>query len=103
MSNSVRSTFLADCDTNNSTASTETFVAFSSRLVRLFERKLQTMSDGIRNQLPMMNPLDCPLLRLRNLSNSLELYPFFHHLISYEKDVLLDHIETSILEDFIEF
>ena len=85
------------------------FVAFSSRLVRLFERKLQTISDVIREQLPMINPLDCPLLRLRNLSNSLELYPFFHHLISYEnnsspqREVLSDHIETNILEDFIEF
>ena len=110
-STSVRSVFLADYGTTNPTISTDTFTTFPIRLVKLFERKLQTMPTSIRDQLPIIDPRDCPFLRLRNLSNSIELYPFFHCLMTYENDfsqndtqtnVLSDHIETSVLEDFIE-
>ncbi len=88
------------------------FTTFSIRLAKLFEQKLQSMPTSTRDHLPIIKNSDCPLLRLRNISNIIELFPFFNCLTLYdnfyfenEQDALSDKvndIETSVLEDFVE-
>ena len=78
------------------------------------------MLISIRDQLPIINNSTRPLLRLRTISNIIELFPFFNclskmHLYDhYDYDNLffnnkqfflsdkMNEIETSVLEDFVE-
>jgi hypothetical protein len=75
------------------------------------------MSISIRDHLPIIKTSNCPLLRLRTISNIIELYPFFNCLSKmhlYGDDNLflkndqilisdkINEIEMSVLEDFVE-
>lgn len=88
------------------------FIAFSIRLAKLLDTKLQSMPISIREHLPLIKNSDCPLLRLRTISNIIELFPFFNCLALYDnfsfpnEQIFLsdkiNDIETSVLEDFVE-
>ena len=112
---SFRSAFIADHDTINQNSNTHTFVAFSIRLSKLFERKFQSMPASIRDQLPVIKNPTCPLLRLKTITNIIELFPFFNYLsniptydnICLKNDQIIlsdkiNDIEISVLEDFVE-
>jgi len=70
------------------------------------------MPTSIRDHLPIIKNSNCPLLRLRTISNIIELFPFFNCLALYDnfyftnEQILLsdkiNDIETSVLEDFME-
>jgi len=70
------------------------------------------MPISIRDHLPIIKNSDCPLLRLRTISNIVELFPFFNYFSMYDnfyyssEQILLSDkisdIETSVLEDFVE-
>ena len=77
---SFRSAFVTDEDANDRKSVNDTFIAFSIRLTKLLERKLQSMSSATRDRLPMSKNFSRPLLRLRNITHIIELYPFFHCL-----------------------
>ncbi len=107
-----RSAFVADHGTTYQNSNSDTFITFSIRLAKLLEQKLQLMPTSIREHLPIIKNSNCPLLRLRIISNIIELFPFFNCLASYDnfyftnEQILLsdkiNDIETSILEDFVE-
>lgn len=77
---SFRSAFVTDEDSNERKPPLDTFIAFSLRLNRLLERKLQSMSASIRERLPVIKSSSRPLLRLRTITHIVELYPFFNCL-----------------------
>lgn len=77
---SFRSAFVTDEDTNDRKPSIDTFITFSIRLSKLLERKLQSMPASIRDRLPIIKNLNRPILRLRTITNIIELYPFFNCL-----------------------
>jgi hypothetical protein len=70
------------------------------------------MSTSIRDHLTLIKNSHCPLLRLRNISNIIELFPFFNCLSLYDNFYFeneqiassdkINDIETSVLEDFVE-
>lgn len=70
------------------------------------------MSTSIRDHLSLIKNSHCPLLRLRNISNIIELFPFFNCLSLYDNFYFeneqiassdkINDIETSVLEDFVE-
>ncbi|CAF1108703.1 unnamed protein product [Rotaria sordida] len=110
-----RSAFVTDHNITNSNSHIDIFITFSIRLFKLLEKKLQLMPISIHNQLPIIKNLNHPLLRLRTISNIIELFPFFNCLtkmhtndnlyLNNEQILLSDtmnEIETSVLEDFIE-
>ncbi|CAF3374341.1 unnamed protein product [Rotaria sp. Silwood1] len=110
-----RSAFVTAHDITNSNSNIDIFIVFSIRLFILFEQKLQLMPTSIRNQIPINNNSNHPLLRLRTISNIIELFPFFNclakmhindNLYSKNEQILLsdtmNEIETSVLEDFVE-
>ncbi|CAF0958288.1 unnamed protein product [Adineta steineri] len=75
-----RSAFVTDEDTNDRKPPMDTFIAFSIRLCKLLERKLQTIPASMRDRLPVIKTSTRPLLRLRTITNIIELYPFFNCL-----------------------
>ncbi|CAF1679986.1 unnamed protein product [Adineta ricciae] len=75
-----RSAFVTDEDTTDRKSPVDTFIAFSIRLNKLLERKLQSMSTSIRDRLPTIKSSARPLLRLRTITHIVELYPFFNCL-----------------------
>ncbi|CAF0867652.1 unnamed protein product [Adineta ricciae] len=75
-----RSAFVTDEDTTDRKSPVDTFIAFSIRLNKLLERKLQSMSTSIRDRLPTIKSSTRPLLRLRTITHIVELYPFFNCL-----------------------
>ncbi|CAF0944762.1 unnamed protein product [Adineta steineri] len=75
-----RSAFVTDEDTNDRKPPMDTFIAFSIRLCKLLERKLQSIPASIRDRLPVIKTSTRPLLRLRTITNIIELYPFFNCL-----------------------
>lgn len=75
-----RSAFVTDDDHNDRKTPTDTFIAFSIRLAKLLERKLQSMPTSIRDRLPHCKSSSRPLLRLRSITHIVELYPFFQCL-----------------------
>lgn len=77
---SFRSAFLTDEDRVDKKPPVDTFIAFSIRLSKLLERKLQSMPPTIVDRLPKISNANRPLLRLRTITNIIELYPFFHCL-----------------------
>ncbi|CAF4229302.1 unnamed protein product [Rotaria sordida] len=110
-----RSAFVTDHNITNSNSHIDIFITFSIRLFKLLEKKLQLMPISIHNQLPIIKNLNHPLIRLRTISNIIELFPFFNCLtkmhtndnlyLNNEQILLSDtmnEIETSVLEDFIE-
>ena len=70
------------------------------------------MSPTLREHLSVIKTTHGPLLRLRNISNIIELFPFFNCLSLYDNFYFeneqiplsdkINDIETSVLEDFIE-
>jgi hypothetical protein len=70
------------------------------------------MSPTLRNYLSAIKISHGPLLRLRSISNIIELFPFFNCLSLYDNFYFkneqiplsdkINDIETSVLEDFIE-
>ncbi len=58
----------------------DTFIAFSIRLSKLLELKLQSTTTSIRDRLPIIKNSNRPLLRLRTITHIIELYPFFNCL-----------------------
>lgn len=84
---SFRSAFVTDEDTNDRKPPLDTFIAFSIRLSKLLERKLQTIPSSIRDRLPSIKTAARPLLRLHTISSIIELYPFFNcltHMHTYD-------------------
>ncbi|CAF3354247.1 unnamed protein product [Rotaria sp. Silwood1] len=75
-----RSAFVTDEYINDRKSPIDTFIAFSIRLSKLLERKLQLMSTSIHERLPIIKNMNRPLLRLRTITNIIELYPFFNCL-----------------------
>ncbi|CAF4922768.1 unnamed protein product, partial [Rotaria magnacalcarata] len=77
---SFRSAFVTDEDANDRKSPIDTFIAFSIRLSKLLERKLQSMSTSMHDRIPIIKNTNRPLLRLRTITNIIELYPFFNCL-----------------------
>ncbi|CAF4329023.1 unnamed protein product, partial [Rotaria sp. Silwood2] len=75
-----RSAFVTDEYINDRKSPVDTFIAFSIRLSKLLERKLQLMSTSIHERLPIITNTNRPLLRLRTITNIIELYSFFNCL-----------------------
>ncbi|CAM4958947.1 unnamed protein product [Rotaria socialis] len=75
-----RSAFVTDEDANDRKSPIDTFIAFSIRLSKLLERKLQSMSTSMHDRIPIIKNINRPLLRLRTITNIIELYPFFNCL-----------------------
>ncbi|CAF2527782.1 unnamed protein product [Rotaria sp. Silwood2] len=75
-----RSAFVTDEYINDRKSPIDTFIAFSIRLSKLLERKLQLMSTSIHERLPIITNTNRPLLRLRTITNIIELYSFFNCL-----------------------
>lgn len=110
-----RTAFVSERNTTNQNPDIDVFIPFSTRLFKIFEQKIQSMSKSVRDQLPIDNNLNRPLLRLRTISNVIELFPFFHCLsqmhtndklhVKNEQVLVSDtanDIEISVLEDFVE-
>ncbi len=84
---SFRSAFVTDEESNDRKSPIDTFIAFSIRLSKLLERKLQSIPPSIRDRLPIIKSSARPLLRLRTITNIIELYPFFNcltHMHTYD-------------------
>lgn len=99
----------------NQTLNVDVFTAFSVRLFKLLEQKMQSISTTIDIQLPTVNSSNRPFLRLQTISNIVELFPFFNHLVKLQinnnlylnnEPIVLsnttNNIEISVLEDFVE-
>lgn len=75
-----RSAFIPDEDLNDRRSTNDFFISFSVRLLKLLERKLQSLPSTKRNEILQMKTSKCPLLRLRKIDHITDLYPFFHCL-----------------------
>ena len=84
---SFRSAFVTDEEFTDRKSPVDTFIAFSIRLAKLLERKLQSTPASTRDRLPNIKSTARPLLRLRTITNIIELYPFFNcltHMHTYD-------------------
>ncbi|CAF4045021.1 unnamed protein product [Rotaria sp. Silwood2] len=97
-----RSAFVVDHDIINSNSNIDIFIAFSIRLCKLLEQKLQLMPISMCDQLLIISNSNYPLLRLRTISNIIELFPFFNCLARiHTKDNLYLKSEQILLLDTI--